>query len=58
MTPDEELVGIGISFITVAAVVFLACSGSIDLVALRFDVLRLQGEVASLLSQVAGLLPL
>jgi hypothetical protein len=58
MTADDQLVGIGISFITVAAVLFLAVNGSIDAYALRLDALRLQGELASLLSQVAGLLPL
>jgi hypothetical protein len=58
MTADDQLVGIGISFITLAAVLFLAVNGSIDAYTLRLDALRLEGELVALLSQVAGLLPL
>ncbi len=58
MTGDEQLVGIGLSLITVAAVLFLALNGSIDSYALRIDLLRLQSQAGAFLSSVIALLPL
>lgn len=58
MTQDNELVGIGFTFLTVAAVMFLAVSGAIDLTTLRWDLVRLGADLESLLGACAAALPL
>ncbi len=58
MTQDNELVGIGICFITAAAIMLLALSGTVDLTALHWEAVRLAAGLQSLLSSVAALLPL
>ncbi len=57
MTQDGELVGIGISFIIAAAVVFLAVNGNIEPNVLRVDWLRFQATAMSSFNSFAVHLP-
>lgn len=47
MSGDDGLVGIGLAFITVAVVMFLAVSGTLDPSLLRIDVARLQTDAVT-----------
>jgi hypothetical protein len=56
MSQDSELVGVGLAFITVAVVMSLLLSGSVDPYALRVDLIHLFADVRSALSSASALL--
>jgi hypothetical protein len=56
MSQDSELVGVGLAFITVAVVICLLLSGSVDPYSLRVDLIRFFADVGSALSSASALL--
>lgn len=56
MSQDSELVGVGLAFITVAVVMYLLLSGSVEPYALRVELMRLGADVRSALSSASALL--
>ncbi|HLQ05256.1 MAG TPA: hypothetical protein VK197_06350 [Verrucomicrobiae bacterium] len=54
MTGDNELVGIGMVLLVVAAVLVFAMSGSVEAALLRVDLMNLLGAIGEALRSLAG----
>ncbi len=54
MTGDNELVGIGMALLVVAAVLVFAMDGSVEAAILRVDLVQLLGAIGEALRSLAG----
>jgi len=54
MTGDDELVGIGMALLVIAALLVFAMSGSVDAALLRVDLVNLLGAIGEALRSLAA----